>query len=220
MSQTSTHPALKWVLIVIVMMTALGAVAVVLLSAYPADEYRAARELEKRGFTAGYHWFDDNKIWQHHDEIGGDGLMITSDDCRLFCQLPYLEVLEFMRCDMSGLNLDEIGNCQKLQIIHCLDATRFPISELKKLTACPVELIHVESKDVDLNDSDLEEFVKFKNLEILRLEFNNTGVTDTCLEYFEKIPTLETLILPGSSITQEGVEEFKKKRPDVDVYYE
>ena len=199
-------------------MTALGAVVVFLMATYPADEYRVASELEKRSFIIGYHWCDDNRIWKHPTNVVGGDQMITSDDSRLFCQLPRLDTLRFLRCDMSDLNLDEIGNCRKLQIIQCFDTTQFPVSELKKLTACPVVYIEVKSKDVHLNDSDLDEFTKFTHLDTLVLECDNAGVTDACLEYFEKIPTLKILRLLGSSITQEDIEEFKKKRPDIKIY--
>ena len=220
MSQASTHPALKWILIVIAVVTALGAVFVALYATRPVDEYRAASELEKRGFTVLYNWYGDDRIWKHPTWARVEGQMITSDDIRLIRQLPRLSYLCFMNCDASGLNLDEIGNCREIRDFLFLDATQFPVSELKKLTTCPVTRIYVESKDVDLNDSDMEDFAKFTHLEVLCLDFNNVGVTDACLEYFEKIPTLKELILPGSSITPEGIEEFKKKRPDVEVYYE
>ena len=91
------------------------------------------------------------------------------------------------------------------------------MSELQKLTACQVKEISVSSRDVHLKDSDMEDFVKFTHLETLVLECDNAGVTDACLEYFETIPTLKSLGLPKSNITQEGVEEFQKKRPDVKV---
>ena len=216
MSQASTKSTLKWIVIVIVGMTALGWAVVVRLF-YPADEYRVARELSMRGFTVHYIWPDGNWIWYRPTSVKGDGRRITSHESQLFCQLPRLYNLIFLSCDASSLNLDEIGNCQKLRFFHCVKVTHFPVNELKKLAACPVVTIHVESKDVDLNDSDLEEFAKFTHLKDISLEFNNIGVTNACLEYFEKIPTLESLWLRGSSITPEGVEEFKKKRPDVYV---
>jgi len=220
MSQTSTNPVLKWILIAIAVMTVIGAVGFVLYAYYPTSEYRVERVLESQGFRVGCEWHNDDKIWKRPDQVFGDSLVITSDDCRLFCQLPRLMVLHLSRCKMSDLNLDEIGNCRELVFFYCYKATRFPINELKKLMACPVVVINVESKDVDLNDSDLEDFVKFTHLQILELRFNNIGVTDACLEYFEKIPTLKYLSLMGSSITSEGVEEFQKKRPDVEVYFE
>jgi len=220
MSQTSTNPALKWILIVIIGMTAFCAVFVVLLATYPVDEYRVARELESRGFRVYYERLPGDKIWKHPVQVNGAHQVITSGDCRLFCQLPRLKYLHFVYCDMSGLILDEIENCGDLQIFESSIATRFPVSELQKLVTCPTTTIFVSSRDVDLNDSDLKEFVKFTYLEHLRLEFNNTEVTDACLHIFEKIPTLKSLRLPGSSITQEGIEEFKKKRPDVVVAFE
>jgi len=220
MSQTSTHPALKWILIVIAVVTVLCVAFIVLYGTYPADEYRVARELHSRGFIIGYDWRDDNKIWRRPIRVTGDSQVITSDDCRLFFQLPRLLFLNLVSCDMVDLNLDEIGNCRDLQFFYCNDVTRFPVSELKKLAACSIWHIYVDSNDVDFNDSDLEEFVKFTHLKNLDLRFNNTGVTDTCLEYFEKIPTLKYLKLPGASITPEGVEEFQKKRPDVEIHLE
>ena len=220
MSQTSTNPILKWILIVIVGMTALGAIAVVLLSTYPASEYRAAKELQKRGFDITYGWQYDDNIWKHPVQVFGGNQSITSDDSRFFCQLPRLHALLLPRCDASGLNLDEIGNCRNLSHFEFSDATRFPVGELKKLTACPVSRIWIESKDVPLKDSDLEVFAKFTHLDSLVLIFNNEGVTDACLKYFEKLPSLKILRLAESGITREGAEEFKKKRPDVEVYYE
>ena len=220
MSHESTNPALKWILIVIVVITALGAVFIVLFSTYPADEIRAANELQTRGFTISYNRQAGDMFWQRPTCVSGDGQSITSDDSRLICKLPRLNELIFLRYDASGLNLDEIGNCRELVSFEFLEATRFPVSELNKLTACPVSQIWVDSKDVHLKDSDLEEFVKFTHLHTLILECNNIGVTDACLEYFEKIPTLNSLRLPGSSITPEGVEEFKKKCPGVEVYFE
>ena len=133
MSQTSTNPALKWILIVIAVVTAIGAVAVFLLATYPAGEYRAARELEKRGFYISYNWYGDDRIWKHPLHVIGYDRMITSDDCRLICQLPRLLGLDFKRCDMSGLNLDDIGNCRELRAFAPTNSTRFPMSELKKL---------------------------------------------------------------------------------------
>ena len=191
-----------------------------LLATYPADEYRVAKELQAQGFDVGNTKHHDDMIWLRPAFIWGNDQSITSDGSRFICQLPRLCQLLFLRCDASGLNLDEIGNCQRLHYFEFKDGTRFPVSELKKLTACPIVSMLVESKDVDLKDSDLEEFSKFTHLGRLILDFNNVGVTDSCLEYFEKIPTLKQLRLPGSSITPEGAEEFKKKRPDVLVDFE
>ena len=218
MSQTSTNPTLKWVLIAFIGLMILGTVFFVLYVTYPTDDYRVAKTLQKRGFDIIYNYSDDNWIWQRPTHVSGEDQSITTDDSRLICQLPRLYALLFLRCDASGLNLDEIGNCRELYHFTFVDVKRFPVSELEKLTASPVRQIHVESKDVHLKDSDLEEFVKFTHLESLVLEFNNVGVTDACLEYFEKIPTLKTLSLIGSSITHEGVTEFQKKRPDDKVY--
>jgi len=220
MSKESTSPTLKWILIAIIGLMVLGAVLFVLYATYPAEDYHVARKLQARGFDIVYNVHDDSWIWQRPTHVSGSDQSITTDDSRLIFQLPRLYALLFLRCDASGLNLEGIENCQELTHFTFHSVTRFPVSELSKLTATPVNYVSVQSRNVHLNDSDLEEFAKFTHLETIYLEFNNTGVTDACLEYFEKIPTLKELGLPKSSITQEGVEEFQKKRPDVKVYFE
>jgi len=48
---------------------------------------------------------------------------------------------------------------------------------------------------------------------------DNTGITDAGFEHFEKIAALRWLYLMETGVTQDGIEEFKKKRPDVTVYF-
>ena len=215
MPEKSNRPALKWLLISSLGIILLGTTPWVWFSILP-DDFHVARELRTRGFDIIYNWHDDT-IWQHPTHVSGSDKDITPEDCRLICQLPRLFALHFLRGDMSGLNLDEIGNCQELFWFRFHDVTQFPVSELRKLTASPVRIISLESR-VHVTDFDLEAFAKFTNLEQLFLETYNAGVTDASLEYFEKIPSLKTLHLPNTSITEKGVEEFRKKRPDVEIY--
>jgi hypothetical protein len=216
MSNETTSPVLKWILIAIVGLTIPCAVFLVLYATYPVDESRVARELQARGFGVIYEWQDNGSIWRHPANVYGMDQSITPDDCRLICQLPHLRNLDFVRCDMSGLNLDEIGNCQKLSSFCCIDVTQFPVDEIGKLAACPVRIILLPS--VHLKDGDLEAFTKLTDLDLLFLE-GNIGITDAGLDHFEKIASLRHLKLSKTSVTNEGIGEFQKKRPDVRVSF-
>ena len=120
MSEAPSNPTLKWTLIAVIGVMFLGAVLLVLLATYPVGECRVARELESRGFKVWYSKRNGtvmqhpaNMIWQHPSNVVGADRSITPDDCRLICHLPRLQGLGFMRGDMSGLNLDKIGNCRE-----------------------------------------------------------------------------------------------------------
>ena len=214
MSNKTTNPVVKWVLIAIVGIIFLGVVVFVLTAIHP-DDYQTTKQLRTRGYIVAYERRDDT-IWQRGVTIFGDGQSITPDDSRLFCQLPYLRNLSFVRGDMSGLNLDEIGNCPELFSVDFTYVTRFPAGEIGKLAATSVKCAFLQN--VDLKDSDLEVFAKLTTLEVLHLE-NNAGITDAGFEYLEKITSLRCLDLTGTSVTEDGVEEFRKKRPDVTVYF-
>ncbi|MCL2346797.1 MAG: hypothetical protein FWC50_00910 [Planctomycetaceae bacterium] len=216
MSNESTSPALKWILIAVIGASFLVAVFFVLLATYPANDYRVARELESRGFRVFYRWHD-SLIWQYPTHVSGVDQSITPDDCRLVCQLSRLQSWDFVRCDVLGLNLDEIGNCRELSSFNCVDVTQFSAGEIRKLAACPVTRVMLQN--AHLNDSDLEHFVGLSKLGLLMLE-GNAGITDAGLEHLEKISSLKNLTLPQTSVTKEGVEEFQKKRPDVKVWFE
>ena len=87
------------------------------------------------------------------------------DDSRLICQLSHLVMLSFVGCDLTGLNLDDIGNCRELKVFYCDDVTHLSFDEIRKLATPRInEFIF---KDVLLNDSDLEELAKWANVEIL-----------------------------------------------------
>jgi len=168
------------------------------------------QKLKARGFEIGYDTF-----WRHPIYVSGDYLDITAEDCQLIGQLPHLGSLHFFMGDMSGLNLDEIGNCQKLWCIGFNETANFSVVELRKLAASIryLDLIHV-----DLKDSDLEVLTELPELRGLWL-FKNFGVTDAGLEYLEKNPSLTRMLIDNTSFTQEGIAEFQKKRPDVRIVY-
>jgi len=215
MSNETTNPVVKWILIGVIVVSVCVVGAFVLLGTYPAGEYRVAKELEKRGFVVEYER-QSNNIWKYPVIVIGENLSITEDDSRLLCQLSHIQILNFLRCDLSGWNLDEIRNCRELKYIHSNHATHFPIDEIGKLAACPVTWLGINTDC--LNDSNLVEFAKLTNLEYLYLE-KNAGITDAGLDHLEKIASLQYLGLTGTSVTQEGVDEFKKKRPGVEVEF-
>jgi len=166
-----------------------------------------------------YNW-RDGTIWQHPTHVARNDYSVTLEDSRLIWQLPYLYGLDFMGGDMSGLSLDGIENCQELCYFRFVHVTQFPVNEIPKLAACPIKVLCIESKDTHLKDSDLEVFAKFSKLETLRLICINSEITDAGLECFATIPSLKELCLSKTSVTQEGIDEFQKKRPDVKIYFE
>ena len=215
MSNETTNPVVKWILIGVIVVSVCVVGAFVLLGTYPAGEYRVAKELEKRGFVVEYER-QSNNIWKYPVIVIGENLSITEDDSRLLCQLSHIQILNFLRCDLSGWNLDEIRNCRELRYIYSNTATHFPIDEIGTLAACPMTWIGINNDC--LNDANLTEFAKFTNLEYLDLE-KNAGITDAGIEHLEKIASLRLVRLKGTSVTKEGIEEFQKKRPDVRVVF-
>jgi hypothetical protein len=215
MSNETSSPVAKWILITI------GGVSMICIAFFigrmtqPIGEYRVADELQARGFEIEYARHD-YEVWKRPIYVWGDGLSITEDDCRLIGQLPRLQILVFQRCDLSELNLDDIGNCQELRIFQCDTVTLFPADEIRKLAVSPVDAIVL--RNTPLNDANLEYFTGLTKLEYLDLR-ENTEITDAGLEHLEKIAALQILFLTGTSVTQEGVEEFQRKRPDMEIEF-
>jgi len=216
MSKESTNPVLKWVLIAIIGVTIPCAIFVLYAMIYPPDDYRVVKELRARGFVVEYKRHDGS-IKQYLTHVYREGLVLTPDDCRLICQLPRLKVLGFAGSDLSGLDLDDIGNCSELGGLICIGVKQFPVAEIRKLTACPIR--HMVMQGVHLKDSDLEYFAGLTQLVSLVLN-NNAGITDASFEHLEKFASLKWLSISETSVTKEGVEEFQKKRPDVNVLFE
>jgi hypothetical protein len=217
MSKESTSPVLKWFLIAVIAISICALGAFVLLMVYPAKEHRIARELQKRGFYVEYER-QGNNLWRYPFRVDGENLSITQDDIRLICQLPHLRMLMFQDGDLSGLKLDDIVNCQELTNFYCISVTPFPNDEIRKLAACPIHSF-VFSK-VNWNDSDLEDFAKWATTVDNLTMMVNAGITDAGLIHLEKIASLRGLDLSGTSVTQEGIDEFQKKRPDVTVIFD
>ena len=215
MSNEVTNPVLKWILIAVIAVSLCAVGAFVSLMTYPAEEYRAVKELESRGFKVRYE-LQGNKIWQYPILVIGEDRSITEDDSQLLCHLPRLMDLVFRRCDLSELNLDNIGTCRKLDCFQCNDVTQFPADEINKLAACPLKRLIL--KNACVNDSNLKDFAKWKTVDYIDLD-NNAGITDDGFEHFEKIPSLKRLELQKTSVTIHGVTKFKKKRPDVTVQF-
>ena len=215
MSNEQTSSTVKRILIAVIAVSICAVGAFVLLMTYPAGEYRAAKELELRGFLVD-NTRQSYNVWAYPRILIGENLSITEDDSRLIGQLSHLQDLVFRRCDLSGLNLDDIGNCQELIGFSCDDVTPFPADEIRKLAACPVH--RASFVNASLDDSDLADFAKWIRLQNLYLN-DNVEITDTGFDHLEKIASLKYLILTGASVTQERIEEFKKKRPDVEVEF-
>ncbi|MCL2117567.1 MAG: hypothetical protein FWH27_03965 [Planctomycetaceae bacterium] len=219
MPNEQTSRALKWILIDIACVTFPCVIFIVLYSMiYSPSDYRVVKELRTRGFAVEYRRHDGSiKCYPTFVYRKSQGLQIlTPDDCRLICQLPHLKGLDFVGGDLSGLNVDDIGNCQELWTFNCVGVTQFPASEIRKLAACPVKIMMMQG--IQLKDSDLENFVGLTQLEALSLE-ENTEITDAGLKHLEKIAPIRSINLLGTNVTEEGIDEFKKKRPDVHVVF-
>jgi hypothetical protein len=154
-------------------------------------------------------------LWGQPISVHCKNLILTPENCRLICQLRGLQGLLFYRSDISGLDWDEIGHCRILDSLSFDDITGFPINEIQKLAACPI--VFLALFNVQLKDSDLENIMGLKQLAFLEL-YMNVGITDASFEYLEKIASLKYLNLSKTSVTEEGIKEFQKKRPDVRVY--
>jgi hypothetical protein len=212
----SKKSALIWVLIGVIILS----VVVVLYATFPND-FRIAEELQSRGFEVHYDgqyemiWQHPAYfIWGHPTEIVVYDQILTSDDSRLICQLRDLEQLGFIRSDVSGLDWDEIGHCRELSGLGFYEVKGFSTSEIQKLAACPI--VYLTLVNVRLSDSDLENIMGLKQLGWLWVD-KSIGITDASFEYLEKIATLKYLHISKTSVTEEGVNEFKKKRPYVSV---
>jgi len=221
MSKKSTNPVLEKILIVIIAIGVAGAFFYY-YATYPANDFRVARKLQSRGFGVQSDWQDsliwhDDTIWQRPAFVHSFGLNITADDCQLISQLPRLRSLSLHDGDMSGLNLDEIGHCPQLELFGCYNVTQFSANELRKLDACPLE--HLRLQSMGLKDSDLENLAGLKKLKEISL-WDNVGITDASFKHFEKIVHLKRLGVSKTSVTKEGVAEFQKKRPDVIIHFE
>ena len=209
MSEKTNRPPLKWLLISSLGIVLVGLVPLVWYETLP-DDWHAGRELRSRGFMVTHNTF----LWRQPTHVFGENRDITPEDGLLISRLPHLRSLRFTNCDMLDLNLDEIGKCRQLDSVHFIGAKRLSVDELRKLAPCPVT--NIALYDSDLKDSDLEVLTELTTIKNLTLS-NNAGITDAGLEHLEKIPSLRVLRLYGTGVTQDGVEEFKKKRPGVSV---
>jgi len=233
MSEQSNRSLSKWLLVSCCGLIVFGVFGLILLVgagyvawlAYMPDDHRAARELRQRGFSVLDNWRDSIIPQINPTHVGGNNLNITPEDSQLISRLPRLYCLTFVGWnagDMSGLNLEEIGkNCPELTYFRFIDIKHFPpVSDIRWLAACPIKVFMLKAGRTPLNDSDLEVFAGFTKLETLHLHCSSAGITDAGLEHFVNLPSLTHLTLINTSITQEGVEAFREKRPDVEVRLE
>ena len=69
------------------------------------------------------------------------------------------------------------------------------------------DMVVVSLADTRVTDEDLTLFADFPDVQILDL--SNTGVTDKCLEHLSHLDALTSLVLVGTAVQPESIEEFK-----------
>ena len=78
------------------------------------------------------------------------------------------------------------------------------------------DLLALNIADCGLTDSDVKELCKSETIEHLCL--NENQITDDTIEHFEQMKNLKKLEIWWTNISKEGVERFRKNRPDCEVF--
>ncbi|MGV3605369.1 MAG: hypothetical protein ACO1RA_03105 [Planctomycetaceae bacterium] len=85
------------------------------------------------------------------------------------------------------------------------------IAQIAKLEN--LESLKLES--TDCTDDGLPPLLQLKNLQHLTLE--SDYITDACLATLAELPALKTLELKGKNISQEAIDQWKARRPDLTI---
>ena len=125
--------------------------------------------------------------------------------------LEHFQVLNNTDPAWSPKDINKLSGCLRLRNIMLM---KVPLTnkEIEPLKACPIT--HLSFISAGLTDADSAVFTLFPTLETLQLR-DNPGITDSSLAIFETISSLRYLSVQGTGVTQEGVEAFQNKRPDV-----
>jgi hypothetical protein len=209
--------------------------------AEPGKEQRAIEEFNRS--RGGMVSADDSGRYAYAGVIGknyhGKDLGFNDNDLRHLRCLPYLSSLFVaeVRLSRSGFgHLKAIPNLRHLSLcevqiwndndwesLGCL--RRLESLELRwcdltdaHIKALPllIELRSLKLGRNEVTDEGLEGIVKLVNLREINLQ-ENTRITDKCFNQLLKLPALQKVNVEYTSVTAEGVANFKKLRPGVIV---
>ncbi|MFN3326013.1 MAG: leucine-rich repeat domain-containing protein [Bryobacteraceae bacterium] len=149
-------------------------------------------------------------------DSGRWGLMLTDVNVESIAALTQLEVL-----NMGGAIVSDVGMfaIEKLVNLHTLDVSRMEITAkgLDPLTRLP-ELRRLNLYQATRIDDSAAEFIAaMKKLEILDL--SETAITDAFLDTAERMKQLRMVMVDGTKVSPERVEQFRKRRPDVRIFW-
>jgi internalin A len=145
---------------------------------------------------------------------------LTDVDMELLGSLKQLEWLDIggsERSPMNALSDLGIGKLAGLKNLRVLDISQTrvsnaglaPLAELPKLE----RLSLWRARRID--DRAAEHLVRMRSLQTLDLA--ETNVTDATLRQLASLENLRHLYLAGAKVTPEGVERFKRERPECEV---
>jgi Leucine-rich repeat (LRR) protein len=149
-------------------------------------------------------------------DSGRWGLMLTDVNVESLSALTQLEVLNMggaMVTDAGMKALEPLVNLRTLDLSK-MDITAQalePIAKLPKLRR--LNLWH----SLRIDDRAAQSLMGMKTVEVLDL--SDTAVTDKLLDQLTGMKQLKTLLVAGAKVTPEGVERFKKARPDCRIVW-
>lgn len=160
---------------------------------------------------------------------------ISNEALQLFPKFRHVYSVSFEQVDCTGLGLEPLTQMQNLTDLYFFVCTNVQPEELLKLGKCsslailafcktpltseileiweniPLQYLWLES--CELADRELESISKFAHVHFLRLQ-DNPDITDAGLEYLIELKQLHVLNLRGTSVTEQGIKDFRAKHPN------
>lgn len=195
-------------------------------------ESRLAWRLTSQGYRIS-HRFEDFWIWPR-DITCDHKTQISNETLQLFPNFRHVYSVSFEHVDCTGLDLEPLTQMPNLADLNFFACTNVQPEEHLKLGKCsslavltfceipltseilqsweniPLLFLYLES--CELADREVESISKFTQVYFLRLQ-NNPAITDAGLEYLLELKQLQELNLRGTSVTEQGIKDFRAKHP-------